>query len=79
MLILSRWPTHQHDNLILLDAIENYSNKVFQNFVWGFKKIGILILRVGIATSSILDSKEFCILSFLKKIYIYCNWLSHNL
>ena len=36
MLILSCWPTHQYDNLILLDATENHTNEVFQNFVWGF-------------------------------------------
>ena len=68
MLILSCWPTHQYDNPILLVATENHTNEVFQNFVWGYKKIGISILRVGNATSSILASKRILAFYLLKKI-----------
>ena len=68
MLILSCWPTHQYDNLILFDATENHTNKVFQNFAWEFKKIRISILRVGNTTSLILASKKILTFYFLKKI-----------
>ena len=68
MLILSYWPTRQYDNLILLDAIENHTKEVFQNFVWGFKKIGISILIVGNAKLSILASKRILAFYLLKKI-----------
>ena len=67
MLILSCWPTLQYDNLILLDATENHTNEVFQNFVWGFKKIETSILRVDNATSSILASKRILAFYLLKK------------
>ena len=66
MLILLRWSTCQYDNPILLDATKSHTNEDFQNFVWGFKRISILILRVGNATSSWF-LKKFCILSFEKK------------
>ena len=68
MLILSYWLTRQYDNLILLDAIENHTKEVFQNFVWGFKKIGIPILIVGNAKLSILASKRILAFYLLKKI-----------
>ena len=68
MLILSCWPTHQYDNLILLDTTENHTNEIFQNFVWRYKKIGISILRVVNATSSILTSKRILAFYLLKKI-----------
>ena len=68
MLILSCWPTHQYDNLILLDATENHTNEIFENFVWEFKKIEISILRVGNATSSIFASKRILAFYLLKKI-----------
>ena len=79
MLILSCWPTHQYDNHILLDATENHIDEAFQNFFWWFKKIGISILRVGNATSSILASKRILAFYLLKKIYKYCNSLSYSL
>ena len=71
MLILSCWSTHHHDNPIILNATENHTNEVFQSFVWGFKKkIGISILRVGNATSSILASKRILAFYLLKKLWI---------
>ena len=39
MLILSRWPTHQYDKPILLDAIENHTNKVLKTLFEDFKKL----------------------------------------
>ena len=78
MLILSRWPTHQYDKLILLDATKNHTNEVFKTLIEDLKKIGILILRVGNATSSILASKRILHFIFWKK-FKYSNWLSHNL
>ena len=71
MLILSCWPTHHYDNIILLNATENHTNEVFQSFVWGIKKkIGISILRVGNATSSILATKRILTFYLLKKLWI---------
>ena len=40
MLILSRWPTHQYDKLILLDATENHTNEIFKTLFADFKKLG---------------------------------------
>ena len=40
MLILSRWPTHQYDKLILLNATKNHTNEVFKTFFEDFKKLG---------------------------------------
>ena len=39
MLILSRWPTHQYDKPILLDATENHTNKVLKTLFEDFKKL----------------------------------------
>ena len=39
MLILSRWPTYQYDKPILLDAIENHTNKVLKTLFEDFKKL----------------------------------------
>ena len=40
MLILSRWPTHQYDKPILLDATKNHTNEVFKTLFKDFKKLG---------------------------------------
>ena len=40
MLILSRWPTHQYDKPIHLDATENHTNEVFKTLFEDFKKLG---------------------------------------
>ena len=40
MLILSRWPTHQYDKLILLNATKNHTNEVFKTLFEDFKKLG---------------------------------------
>ena len=40
MLILLRWPTHQYDKPILLDATKNHTNKVFKTLFKDFKKLG---------------------------------------
>ena len=40
MLILSRWPTHQYDKPILLDATENHANEVFKTLFEDLKKLG---------------------------------------
>ena len=40
MWILSRWPTHQYNKPILLDAIENHTNEVFKTLFKDFKKLG---------------------------------------
>ena len=40
MLILSRWPTHQYDKPILLDATKNHTNEVFKTLFEDFKKLG---------------------------------------
>ena len=39
MLILSRWPTHQYDKPILLDATKNHTNEVFKTLFEDFKKL----------------------------------------
>ena len=38
MLILSRWPTHQYDKPILLDATKTHTNEVFKTLFEDFKK-----------------------------------------
>ena len=38
ILILSHWPTHQYDKLILLDA-KNHTNEVFKTLFEDFKKL----------------------------------------
>ena len=40
MLILSRWPTHQYNKSILLDATKNHTNEVFKTLLDDFKKLG---------------------------------------
>ena len=40
ILILSRWPTHQYDKLILLDATKNHINEVFKTLFEDFKNLG---------------------------------------
>ena len=40
MLILSCWPTHQYNKLILLDATKNHINEVFKTLFEDFKKLG---------------------------------------
>ena len=40
MLILSRWPTHQYNKSILLDATKNHTNEVFKTLFEDFKKLG---------------------------------------
>ena len=40
ILILSHWPTHQYDKLILLDATKNHTNEVFKPLFENFKKLG---------------------------------------
>ena len=70
MLILSRWPTHQYDKPIFFDATKNHTNEVFKTLIEDFKKIGILILRVGNATSSILASKRILHFIFEKNLNI---------
>ena len=40
MLILSRWPTHQYDKPILLDATKNHTNEVFKTLFEDFKNLG---------------------------------------
>ena len=40
ILILSHWPTHQYDKLILLDATKNHTNEVFKTLFEDFKKLG---------------------------------------
>ena len=39
ILILSRWPTHQYDKLILLDTTKNHTNEVFKTLFEDFKKL----------------------------------------
>ena len=39
ILILSHWPIHQYDTLILLDATKNYTNEVFKTLFEDFKKL----------------------------------------
>ena len=39
MLILSRWPTHQYDKPIFLDATKNHTNEVFKTLFEDFKKL----------------------------------------
>ena len=67
MLILSRWPIHQYDKPILLDATKNHTNEIFKTLFKDFKKLGLLILRVDNATSSILVSKRILHFIFWKK------------
>ena len=40
MLILSRWPTHQYDKPILLDATKNHTNEIFKTLFEDFEKLG---------------------------------------